>query len=197
MQIRLSLSPAKSFQSNTSGCQTAAQSAALSPAMPDQVLFSGRKKKADAVKEAAPAETPVLSETNKLIYQLALESFNKALTWQHTSAEIDGTHVGMDEGETFGVNAIQTKLKDGRTVLLGGSFLDISNGEGCVIGIKEKGSKKLETRVMPSEQVDDAVLELFNEAYMLRYSWLEHVPDDEDLERWSELLAKVDPGYKV
>lgn len=164
----------------------------------DLLAEVGPEYKTSATQAAtpAPAKSPVLSETNKLIYQLAILSFDKALKWKDTEAEVDGSQCGMDEGETLGVNAIQTKLKDGRTVLLGGDFLDISGGVGCAFGLKEKGQKKMVTRTLSSDEIDGNVLELFNHSYMMNYSWVTDPPTEEDLERWSELLANVDPGYK-
>src|SRR5690348_15264420 len=76
----------------------------------DQVHFQGKQPKFTAL------------DACKIIYQLAESSYADQVKWKRTDFE--------PEGEEYAVHGLKTKLKDGRTVCLGGDFNDIEAGTG-------------------------------------------------------------------
>lgn len=123
----------------------------------DTVHFQGKKAKAP------------MTDMARLIISLAEQTNKGELKWKRT------TLVLPEDG--FGSSGAQTKLKDGRTIIVAGDFLDRESMEGAFISIKEPGrGKKAVVRTLEGENSEFRALDVFNKAWML-HAW---GPSEED-----------------
>ncbi|MBY0405990.1 MAG: hypothetical protein K2X66_18955 [Cyanobacteria bacterium] len=143
--------------------------------------------KGDQVHFSSTAKQEPASPLAKLLFVVAEKTYKKEMKWNRIELADLGD---IGEDGPMSDSAIKTKLADGRTLVLAGSFLDIEGGDPAFVAIKDKGRGK---KYSFSEAKSDAEFEavtLFNQAWMFNYSYLSGPARDEDEEEQFQDLGR-------